>query len=121
MAKKVGLLHAFVPLHPEGWVLLTGGVVAAWNVGRASMHTQLGCHLLPCHLSRPQNIRIAALRPYKVHEPRKERESRFVGTVSKTVKKGGRCLIPVFALGRAQELLLILDEYWQARGCSRLL
>ena len=23
-----------------------------------------------------------------------------------------RCLIPVFALGRAQELLLILDEYW---------
>jgi hypothetical protein len=24
---------------------------------------------------------------------------------------GGNCLIPVFALGRAQELLLILDEY----------
>lgn len=36
-----------------------------------------------------------------------------MGTVSKTVKRGGRCLIPVFALGRAQELLLILDEYWQ--------
>lgn len=50
-----------------------------------------------------------------MHEPREERESRFVGTVSKTVKKGGRCLIPVFALGRAQELLLILDEYWQVR------
>ncbi|CAN0263384.1 unnamed protein product [Pylaiella littoralis] len=49
----------------------------------------------------------------QVHEPREERESRFVGTVSKTVKKGGRCLIPVFALGRAQELLLVLDEYWQ--------
>jgi hypothetical protein len=30
----------------------------------------------------------------------------------KIVKRGGRCLIPVFALGRAQELLLILDEYW---------
>ena len=26
----------------------------------------------------------------------------------------GRCLIPLFALGRAQELLLILDEYWAA-------
>ncbi len=25
-----------------------------------------------------------------------------------------RCLIPVFALGRTQELLLILDEHWQA-------
>eukprot|EP00658_Telonema_sp_P-2_P034335 TRINITY_DN25071_c0_g1_i1.p1 TRINITY_DN25071_c0_g1~~TRINITY_DN25071_c0_g1_i1.p1 ORF type:complete len:497 (-),score=72.54 TRINITY_DN25071_c0_g1_i1:160-1650(-) len=26
---------------------------------------------------------------------------------------GGRCLIPVFALGRAQELLLILEEEWE--------
>jgi predicted metal-dependent RNase len=26
------------------------------------------------------------------------------------VNRGGRCLIPVFALGRAQELLLILGE-----------
>ena len=30
----------------------------------------------------------------------------------KKVNRGGRCLIPVFALGRAQELLLILDDYW---------
>jgi Cft2 family RNA processing exonuclease len=30
-----------------------------------------------------------------------------------TVTQGGRCLIPVFALGRAQELLLILDEFWE--------
>lgn len=28
--------------------------------------------------------------------------------------RGGKCLLPVFALGRAQELLLILEEYWQA-------
>jgi cleavage and polyadenylation specificity factor subunit 3 len=30
------------------------------------------------------------------------------------VTRGGQCLIPVLALGRAQERLLILDEYWQA-------
>ena len=30
------------------------------------------------------------------------------------VTRGGHCLVPVFALGRAQELLLILDEYWAA-------
>lgn len=29
-------------------------------------------------------------------------------------KQRGNCLVPVFALGRAQELLLILDEFWQA-------
>ena len=62
------------------------------------------------------------------HQPRIERESMFTSLVHKVVKRGGRCLIPVFALGRAQELLLILDEvtipllycpfthfqYWQA-------
>lgn len=32
---------------------------------------------------------------------------------------GGRCLIPVFALGSAQELLLILEEYWHGNQ-SRL-
>jgi len=37
----------------------------------------------------------------------------FTGTIERIVSGGGRCLIPVFALGRAQELLLILDEYWR--------
>eukprot|EP01116_Phalansterium_solitarium_P022031 TRINITY_DN7121_c0_g1_i1.p1 TRINITY_DN7121_c0_g1~~TRINITY_DN7121_c0_g1_i1.p1 ORF type:complete len:708 (-),score=188.83 TRINITY_DN7121_c0_g1_i1:377-2500(-) len=49
----------------------------------------------------------------QIHQPRDERERRFTGFVHDTVRRGGRCLIPVFALGRAQELLLILDEYWQ--------
>lgn len=47
-----------------------------------------------------------------IHEKRDEREARFTGLVHDIVNRGGRCLIPVFALGRAQELLLILDEYW---------
>lgn len=49
-----------------------------------------------------------------IHEPREERENRFTSMVHDIVNRGGRCLIPVFALGRAQELLLILDEYWAA-------
>ena len=48
------------------------------------------------------------------HEPRRTREERFTETVSEIVKRGGRCLIPVFAMGRTQELLLILEEYWAA-------
>lgn len=47
-----------------------------------------------------------------IHDKREDREARFTGKVHDTVARGGRCLIPVFALGRAQELLLILDEYW---------
>ncbi|CAB1437563.1 unnamed protein product [Pleuronectes platessa] len=48
-----------------------------------------------------------------IHEKREEREARFCNTIHDIVNREGRCLIPVFALGRAQELLLILDEYWQ--------
>uniref|UniRef100_A0A7I4YP52 Beta-lactamase and RNA-metabolising metallo-beta-lactamase domain containing protein n=1 Tax=Haemonchus contortus TaxID=6289 RepID=A0A7I4YP52_HAECO len=50
----------------------------------------------------------------QIHEERIEREKRFTQMVHDIVGRGGRCLIPAFALGRAQELLLILDEYWDA-------
>lgn len=46
------------------------------------------------------------------HQPRHVREKRFTDVIHSTISEGGRVLIPVFALGRAQELLLILDEYW---------
>lgn len=47
-------------------------------------------------------------------ESREEREQLFTGSVHEVVRRGGRCLVPVFALGRAQELLLILEEFWDA-------
>jgi cleavage and polyadenylation specificity factor subunit 3 len=50
----------------------------------------------------------------QIHQPRAMRERRFTDTVAQTVSQGGKVLIPAFALGRAQELLLILDEYWEA-------
>ncbi|CAI9103806.1 OLC1v1002368C1 [Oldenlandia corymbosa var. corymbosa] len=48
----------------------------------------------------------------QLHQPRHIRENRFTEVIHKTVSQGGRVLIPAFALGRAQELLLILEEYW---------
>ncbi|KAM7269233.1 hypothetical protein ACFE04_024730 [Oxalis oulophora] len=48
----------------------------------------------------------------QLHQPRHVREKRFTDVIHSTVAGGGRVLIPAFALGRAQELLLILDEYW---------
>uniref|UniRef100_A0A0D6QUQ9 Metallo-beta-lactamase domain-containing protein n=1 Tax=Araucaria cunninghamii TaxID=56994 RepID=A0A0D6QUQ9_ARACU len=48
----------------------------------------------------------------QLHQPRAIREKRFTDVVHSVVSQGGRVLIPAFALGRAQELLLILDEYW---------
>lgn len=71
-------------------------------------------HLMAAEIPRlkPDVLIIEATYGTHLHEKREEREARFTNTIFNTVTKGGRCLIPVFALGRAQELLLILDEYW---------
>jgi len=47
------------------------------------------------------------------HMPRAERETRLMSLITNALDRGGRVLMPVFALGRAQELLLILEEYWE--------
>jgi cleavage and polyadenylation specificity factor subunit 3 len=46
------------------------------------------------------------------HEARETREKNFIKYVTNILEKGGKCLMPVFALGRSQELLLILNEHW---------
>ncbi|KAF2641958.1 hypothetical protein P280DRAFT_468440 [Massarina eburnea CBS 473.64] len=46
------------------------------------------------------------------HTPRLQRENQLMKSITDVLNRGGRALLPVFALGRAQELLLILDEYW---------
>ncbi|WIA30437.1 hypothetical protein OEZ86_000521 [Tetradesmus obliquus] len=48
----------------------------------------------------------------QLHGPRETRERLFTESISRTVRAGGRVLLPIVAIGRAQELLLLLDEYW---------
>ncbi|KAJ5642456.1 Endoribonuclease ysh1 [Penicillium lividum] len=48
-----------------------------------------------------------------VQSPRLEREAALMKSITGVLNRGGRVLMPVFALGRAQELLLILEEYWE--------
>ena len=48
----------------------------------------------------------------KTHDPRDRREKIFLDMVEKVVKRGGKCLLPVFVMGRAQELLLLLERHW---------
>jgi len=68
---------------------------------------------LPQYQASPDVLICESTYGVQVHASRAEREARFTGTIDRIVSGGGRCLIPVFALGRCQELLLILDEYWQ--------
>ncbi|XP_057533361.1 cleavage and polyadenylation specificity factor subunit 3-II [Amaranthus tricolor] len=43
------------------------------------------------------------------------RENEFLKAVHKCVDKGGKVLIPTYALGRAQEICLLLEDYWEQR------
>ncbi len=51
----------------------------------------------------------------KLHANRLVQERKLIETVASVTGQGGKVLIPAFALGRAQEILLILSEF-QRRG-----
>ena len=42
---------------------------------------------------------------------REEVEMGFVNAINETLKQGGKVLIPIPAVGRAQEILIVLDQY----------
>jgi cleavage and polyadenylation specificity factor subunit 3 len=73
-------------------------------------------HLMAAEMptERPDVLIVESTYGSQSHEPLVEREARLITGVTNIVKNGGRCLMPVFALGRVQELLLILEEHWRA-------
>ncbi|CEN62592.1 Putative Cleavage and polyadenylation specificity factor [Aspergillus calidoustus] len=73
-------------------------------------------HLIPAEV--PRGVKIDVLITESTfgissNPPRLEREAALMKSITGILNRGGRVLMPVFALGRAQELLLILDEYWE--------
>ncbi|TFY70887.1 hypothetical protein EVG20_g2115 [Dentipellis fragilis] len=62
---------------------------------------------------RPDVLIVESTYGVQNHGPREEKELRFTNLVHSIIRRGGHVLLPAFALGRAQELLLILDEYWK--------
>ena len=61
-------------------------------------------HLMAAEIPdrKPDVLIVESTYGVQVHASRAEREARFTGTIERVVTRGGRCLIPVFALGRAQ-------------------
>jgi integrator complex subunit 11 len=49
----------------------------------------------------------------KVRQTKRIREREFLKKIEETLSKGGKVLIPIFALGRAQELCILIDTYWK--------
>lgn len=48
-----------------------------------------------------------------IRDSKRCRERDFLMKVRDCVERGGKVLIPVFALGRAQELCILLETYWE--------
>jgi uncharacterized protein len=57
---------------------------------------------------RPQVVMVESTYGNRMHANRATEERRLIETISEIVESGGRVLIPAFAVGRAQEVLLIL-------------
>lgn len=48
-----------------------------------------------------------------IRDSKRLREREFLNKVHDAVANGGKVLIPVFALGRAQELCILIETYWE--------
>ncbi len=48
----------------------------------------------------------------KVHEPSGKAKDELAAVVSRTVERGGKVIVPAFAVGRTQELVYALDQLW---------
>jgi Cft2 family RNA processing exonuclease len=64
---------------------------------------------------RPQVVMVESTYGNRMHANRAAEERRLLETVAGVIEQGGRVLIPAFAVGRAQEVLLILANA-MARG-----
>ncbi|CAO3692339.1 unnamed protein product [Rhizopus stolonifer] len=51
-----------------------------------------------------------------IRDSKRSRERDFLTKVHECVLNGGNVIIPVFALGRAQELCILIESYWDRMG-----
>ncbi|ORM41098.1 Integrator complex subunit 11 [Babesia sp. Xinjiang] len=71
-------------------------------------------HLGPAHIPslKPDVLICESTYASVVRQPRRSTEMELCTVVHDCLLAGGKVLIPVFAVGRAQELAIILDNYW---------
>lgn len=86
----------------EGRILITG------DVSMTNQRTVNGAKPPPF---RPDVLVVESTYGGRLHANRAVEERRLVATIAEVIGLGGKVLIPAFALGRAQELLLTLAEF----------
>lgn len=107
--------QAFNAGHVLGAAMFTVDIAGMKALYTGDFSTVPDRHLLGAEVPpfSPDILIVESTNGIRELESREERERTFTSGVHEVVKRGGRCLVPVFALGRAQELLLILEEFWE--------
>ncbi|MBI3926658.1 MAG: MBL fold metallo-hydrolase [Armatimonadetes bacterium] len=95
---------------PEGRLFFTGD----YSLDR--QQTVEGMYVPRCH---PHVVVTEATYGNRLHANRRAEEERLARTVAEVVEGGGKALIPAFALGRAQEVILILLEAQRSGAIPR--
>uniref|UniRef100_A0A0G4FF16 Beta-Casp domain-containing protein n=1 Tax=Chromera velia CCMP2878 TaxID=1169474 RepID=A0A0G4FF16_9ALVE len=62
---------------------------------------------------RPQILITESTYAMTVRDSKRQREREFCALVLETLRAGGKVLVPVFAVGRAQELCILLQTFWK--------
>ena len=115
-AQQVGRLN--VQLTPVGHLLGACAVTLAAGKERVVYSGDLGREqdlLLPAprHLSAADVLLVEATYGNRLH-PREDVQAKLGDIVRRTVQRGGTVLMPAFAVGRAQALLLVLQRLRRA-------
>ena len=113
-----GVVAAFYPAgHIAGAAMIglesdEGRVLISGDVSFSPQRTVSGAKLPPFE---PDVLVLESTYGGRLHANRAVQERRMVEVVREVTAAGGKVLIPAFALGRAQELLLVMREF-QRRG-----
>ncbi|KRZ73120.1 Integrator complex subunit 11 [Trichinella papuae] len=77
-------------------------------------------HLGPAEIDRcrPDVLISESTYATTIRDSKRARERDFLKKVHDCINYGGKVLIPVFALGRAQELCILLESYWERMNLS---
>ncbi len=111
-----GLAVTFFPAgHIAGAAMIglesdEGRLLVSGDLSITAQRTVEGARLPDFH---PDALILESTYGGRLHANRAVQERNLVETVAQVTALGGKVLIPAFALGRAQEILLILNEYMQ--------
>jgi Cft2 family RNA processing exonuclease len=111
-----GLAATFYPAgHIAGAAMIgleseEGRLLVSGDLSISAQRTVDGVRLPEFH---PDALILESTYGGRLHANRAVQERSLVKTVAQVTATGGKVLIPAFALGRAQEILLILNEYMQ--------